>query len=82
MMPGSYHQMSSLTNCQLHLLQPIFAPLAQRLRFCHISEKKTVLLFFCCFSKGLNTDDVNNNCCHDNFDQFFFNFDNNDDKKY
>ena len=28
-----------------------------------------------------NTDD-DNNCCHDNFDQNFGNFDNNDDKKY
>ena len=28
-----------------------------------------------------NTDD-DNNCCHDNFDQNFGNFDDNDDKKY
>ena len=28
-----------------------------------------------------NTDD-DSNCCHDNFDQNFGNFDDNDDKKY
>ena len=29
----------------------------------------------------INSDD-DNNCCHDNFDQNFDNFDDNDDKKY
>ena len=35
---------------------------------------------FCAYG-GKNTDD-DNNCCHDNFDQNFGNFDDNDDKKY
>ena len=35
---------------------------------------------FACMA-GKNTDD-DNNCCHDNFDQNFGNFDDNDDKKY
>ena len=29
-----------------------------------------------------NTDDDKKNCCHDNFDQNFDNFDDNDEKKY
>ena len=37
----------------------------QKRRFAHMTEK--------------NTDD-DNNCCHDNFDQNFGNFDDNDDK--
>ena len=39
----------------------------QKRRFARMAEK--------------NTDD-DNNCCHDNFDQNFGNFDDNDDKKY
>ena len=39
----------------------------QKRRFVRMAEK--------------NTDD-DNNCCHDNFDQNFGNFDDNDDKKY
>ena len=35
---------------------------------------------FCVYG-GKDTDD-DNNCCHDNFDQNFGNFDDNDDKKY
>ena len=35
---------------------------------------------FCAYD-GKNTDDDNNRC-HDNFDQNFGNFDDNDDKKY
>ena len=39
----------------------------QKRRFARMAEK--------------NTDD-DNNCCHDNFDQNFGNFDDNDDKNY
>ena len=39
----------------------------QKRRFARMAEK--------------NTDD-DNNCCHDNFDKNFGNFDDNDDKKY
>ena len=51
---------------------PIWATLPtfsgrQKRRFARMAEK--------------NTDD-DNNCCHDNFDQNFGNFDDNDDKKY
>ena len=35
---------------------------------------------FCAYG-GKNTDD-DNDCCHDNFDQNFGKFDDNDDKKY
>ena len=47
----------------------------------------TLVLFFqptktsFCAYDGKNTDD-DNNCCHDNFDQNFGNFDDNDDKNY
>ena len=40
-------------------------------------QTKTTL----CAYGGKNTDD-DNNCCHDNFDQTFGNFDDNYDKKY
>ena len=39
----------------------------QKQRFARMAEKNT---------------DEDNNCCHDNFDQNFDNFDYNDDKKY